>query len=87
MKKQRVASFIAFSTEEDEETLTCVLLSLQPRLDSLFFLLWPSPPPPRSSGDGESPAPIDLPVKTRERHLLGKNRTGLKEKHGVERHE
>lgn len=90
-EKQRVASFIfsciADKREEDKGTLTCVLLSRsKPRLDSLFFLLWLSPPPPRSSGDRASPAPIDLPVKTRERHSLEENGGGLKEKEGVGHH-
>lgn len=90
-KKQRVASFISSciedKREEDKGTLTCVLLSRsKPRLDSLFFLLWLSPPPPRSSGDRESPAPIDLPVKTRERHSLEENGGGLKDKEGVGHH-
>lgn len=61
-KKQSVASFI--STSHRGQDLTCVLLSRsKPRLDSLFFLLWLSPPPPRSSGVREWPAPIDLPSK------------------------
>lgn len=67
-------------------TLTCVLLSRsKPRLDSLFFLLWLSPPPPRSSGNKESPAPIGLSVKTRERHSLEENGNGLKDE-GVGHH-
>lgn len=74
---------MARSTEEDEGTLTCALLRRQPRLDSLFFLLWPSPPPPRSSGDGGSPAPIDLPVKTAERRSLGGERRPLGMGRGV----
>ncbi|TNN64850.1 hypothetical protein EYF80_024941 [Liparis tanakae] len=70
--------------DDDKGTLTCVLLSRsKPRLDSLFFLLWLSPPPPRSSGDSASPAPIDLPVKTRERHSLEKNGVGLEEEKRV----
>lgn len=79
-RNKRGASFTACSTEQDEdETLTCALLSLQPRLDSLFFLLWLSPPPPRSSGDGESLGPIDLPVRRKEerRPSLGEEPIGV----------